>query len=135
MNALKSELPKQAPLVIPRSADPGMPTHLNDPLRILHLKEACFHRITELTDSACDAFKKGNIVTAYLLMRAFMETFALFWYFVDQVEESLKHNDLEELKLVLTRMAIGVKANAGKKMLDQEGEKIENELLVPIEVK
>ena len=105
VNILKSNLPKEAPIFIFKSIDPA---------RALHLREACFHRITELAESACDAFKKENKVSGYLLARAIMETFAFFWYFVDEVRGALKDEDIEGLRMVLTRMMVGAKFKKAK---------------------
>lgn len=125
---LKSSLPKESSLIIPK------PT---DPLQILHLREACYHRITELADSACSAFKQTNMAAGYLLAKAIMETFALFWCFVDQLKNALKHDDLEGLRGVLARMAIGVKVYEGEeqesKAFDQNRESIDW-LLTPMHV-
>ncbi len=65
---LKASLPREAPLFFSKSIDQ---------VRALHLREACMHRISELVESACDAFKKGNAMSGYILARAIMETFAL----------------------------------------------------------
>ncbi len=102
---LKPSLLKEAPVFISSSIDPA---------RALLLREACFHRITELAESACDAFKKGNTVAGYLLARAIMETFALFWYFMDKVSNALKDGDVEDLRIILTRMMVGVKVEKAK---------------------
>jgi hypothetical protein len=105
VNLLKSSLPKEAPIFISKSIDPA---------RALHLREACIHRITELAESACDAFKSGNNVAGYLLARAIMETFALFWYFTDKVRDALKDEDVEKVRAVLTRMMVGAKVEKAK---------------------
>ena len=105
VNILKSSLLKEAPIFISKSIDPA---------RALHLREACFHRITELAESACDAFRNGNNVVGYLLARAIMETFALFWYFLDEVRDALKDEDIVDLRAVLTRMMAGAKAGKAK---------------------
>jgi hypothetical protein len=116
---LKSQLPRQAPLLIPKPKDPSKSTHLIDPLRALHLREACFHRIVELAESACDAFKNGNTVAGYLLVRAFMEAFALFWFFMDTAKDALKDGDCEKLREVLRRMLVGSRISQVKENLGQ----------------
>ncbi len=112
VRALKSNLSKHAPIFV--GASPNSHSSL-DPVRALHLREACLHRITELAESAYNGFKHGNLVTGYLLARAIYETVALFWYFLDQIQESLELGDIEELRDVLTRMLLGSKIETVKK--------------------
>jgi hypothetical protein len=129
VDLLKASLPKQAPLVFSTSIDP---------LRALHLREACMHRITELVESACKAFNQGNNVSGYILARAIFETFALFWYFIDAVKKGLQYRDIEELRKILTRMLIGSKAEPSKenvrRAFREEGEGIAEGRLEPIHV-
>ncbi len=128
VDTLKSSLPKEAPIIISKSVDPS---------RALHLREACVHRIAELAESACDAFKKGSHVSGYLLVRASMETIALFWYFVDEVRDALKNGDIEDLRKVLTRMLMGVKLEAARDAIAKVTQKTRAELgksLDPIHV-
>lgn len=119
VDLLKESLPKEAPLFISKSIDP---------VRALHLREACIHRIAELAESACDAFKKGNNVTGYLLARAIVETFALFWYFVDEVRDALKDGDVEDLRKVLTRIMVGARVEAAKDSIAETLGKTKKEL-------
>lgn len=102
---LKPSLPKEAPIFISSTIDP---------VRALHLREACFHRITELAEAACSEFKKGSLIAGYLLTRAIMETLALFWYFLDEVRGALKEGDIEHLREILTRMMVGAKVEEAK---------------------
>ncbi len=125
---LKPCLPKEVPIFISTSIDPA---------KALQLREACFHRITELADSACDAFKKGNLVSGYLLARAIMETFALFWYFLDEVRGALKEGDVEHLREVLKRMLVGAKIEKAREVFAEILEKTKEEIgksLDPIHV-
>lgn len=108
-------------------------SHLSlDPVRALHLREACLHRITELTESAYDGFKNGNLVTGYLLARAIYETLALFWYFIDQIKASLESGDLEELRDILTKMLVRSKVETIQKnvvdILEQSKEGLDETL-------
>ena len=112
VHSLKDNLSKHAPIFI--GASPNSHPSL-DPVKALHLREACLHRITELAESAYDGFKKGNLVTGYLLARAIYETVALFWYFLDQLQASLESGDLEELREILRRMLLGSKIETVKK--------------------
>lgn len=138
VDALKANLPKEAPLVIPKSTDPKKASHLIDPLRVVHLREACYHRVFELADSGCEALKKGDIVVAYLLMRAVMETLAIFWYFVDHVEKALNYGDMKDLRKILSQMAVGVKSETGKTALQaalaKESIEVEEILFSPVHV-
>ena len=123
VDTLKGSLPKEAPLFFS--------SHI-DPVRDLYLREACLHRVTELAESACDEFKKGNLVAGYVLTRAFMETFALFWYFVDKLRDALKDGDVKELREILTRMLLGVKPVDKqvklKKVFEDVGEEVRKQL-------
>lgn len=105
VETLKASLPTKALLGCSKAIDPS---------RALHLREACFHRITELAESAYDAFVKENYVSGYLLSRAVMETMALFWYFCDQVAESIKTQDLDHIRDVLSKALTGAKAAKAK---------------------
>ena len=123
VDTLKGSLPKEAPLFFS--------SHI-DPVRALHLREACIHRITELAGSACDEFKKGNLVSGYVLTRAVMETFALFWYFIDKLRDALKDGAVKELREILTRMLLGVKPvekqEKLKKVFEEVGEESPKQL-------
>lgn len=105
VDLLKASLPKEAPIFISKSIDPA---------RALYVRESCIHRITELAESACDAFKKGNNVAGYLLARAIMETFALFWYFTDKVRDALKDGEVKEVRAVLIKMMAGTRVEKTK---------------------
>ena len=126
VNSLKVKLPKEAPLFISSSIDP---------LRILFLREACFHRITELSESACDAFKKENLITGYVLAQAVMEVSALFLYLISAVQGALRDGDVEALKEILIRMFVGINS---KKKLDSfeeiDGARIFERVQNPISV-
>ena len=126
VNSLKVKLPKETPFFISSSIDP---------LRILFLREACFHRIAELSDSACDAFKKESLITGYVLAQAVMEVLALFLYLIDVVQGALKDGDVESLKKILVEAF--VEGFSRKKMgtLEEiEGEEVSTKLLNPISV-
>lgn len=110
VDTLKANLPKQAPLLFSKSTDP---------LRALHLREACYHRITELAESACGAFKKGNNVSGYILARAVMETFAFFYYFVSKVSEAIACEDAEELREALSKIVMSLKAQIVKDGMEE----------------
>ncbi|MBM3192008.1 MAG: hypothetical protein FJZ63_05090 [Chlamydiae bacterium] len=112
-DALQANLPKQAAIFIPQDS---LAATL-DPLRILQLREACIHRVSELAESTYEAFNKGNRVAGYVLARAIYETVALFWCFVDRLEKSLETGDLEELRETLTRMVLGSKIDKVKESI------------------
>lgn len=105
VDTLKVSLPTEAPIFISKAIDP---------CRALQLREACFHRVTELAESAYDAFKKDNYVAAYILMRGVIETVALFWYFCDQIADALTTQDLDHLKEMLSKVLAGAKATKAK---------------------
>ncbi len=106
VNSFKVKLPKETPLFIASSIDP---------LRILFLREACFHRIAELSESTYEAFKKENLIAGYVLAQAVMEVFALFLYMIGAVQGALRDGDVEALKEILVRIFIGINS---KKKLD-----------------
>lgn len=102
---LKNSLPNQAPLIISEAIDPS---------RALILRETCLYRITELTESAYEAFKKGNLITAFILSRAIMETESLFWSFLDEVEKSIKIGNIEKVRDFLSQALTGARASLAK---------------------
>lgn len=82
-----------------------------DPLRAVVFREACLHRIAEISESAYEAFAKDNLIVALILSRAFMETEALFWGFIHELEEALKSRNIEKIRNFLTGCLIGVKSS------------------------
>lgn len=81
-----------------------------DPLRAVVFREACLHRIAEISESAYQAFGKDNLIAALILSRAIMETEALFWGFVSELEEALKSRNIEKIRKFLTGCLLGVKS-------------------------
>jgi hypothetical protein len=81
-----------------------------DPFRAVVVREACLHRIAEISESAYEAFSKDNLVVALILSRAVMETEALFWGFVNELEGALKSGNIEKIRKFLTGCLIGVKS-------------------------
>ncbi|NNM43059.1 MAG: hypothetical protein HKM07_01785 [Chlamydiae bacterium] len=102
---LKVSLPKEAPLFFSKAIDP---------CRALHLREACFHRVTELAESAYEAFLKKNTVVGYILLRSIMETVALFWYFYDKITDAIKTQDVHRIREMLSKALAGAKAAKAK---------------------
>lgn len=98
----------------------------------MHLREACIHRIAELTESTYEAFKKENLVTGYLLAQAVIETIALFWHFLDEVRDALKNEDSEHLRESLTRILIGTKAETTKNDAGAGWEEVEEVMEKPL---
>ncbi len=121
--ALQARSPKEAPLFFSKSIDP---------LRGLHLREACFHRIAELAESTYEAFKKENLATGYLLAQAIVETMALFWHFLDEVRDALKNEDSEHLREILTRILVGTKAEKTKDDAEAGWEEVEEVMEKPL---
>lgn len=105
VETLKVSLPTEAPLFLSKAIDPS---------RALLLREACFHRITELAESAYDAFVKKNYVPSYLLSRAVMETMALFWYFYHKLADAIKTQNLDDIRRMLSKALAGAKAEQAK---------------------
>lgn len=87
-----------------------------DPCRAAVFREACLYRISELAESAYDAFLKGRLITAFTLCRAFMETEALFWRFLDELKESLSSRTIDKIRTFLSKSLTGVKDYEIKKI-------------------
>jgi hypothetical protein len=96
-NSLSSEVPLDFSVTI-------------DPLRAVVFREACLHRIAEISESAYQAFAKDNLIVALILSRAVMETEALYWGFISELEEALKSRNIERIRKFLTGCLIGVKS-------------------------
>lgn len=91
-----------------------------DPVRAVVFREACLHRIAEISESAYDAYAKDNLVVALILSRAIMETEALFLGFINEMEEALKSRNIEKIQKFLTGCLIGVKSPQLKKLKSPE---------------
>jgi len=107
VDTLKNSLPTEAPLLISKAIDPS---------RALILREACLHRICELAESAYEDFAKDRLVAAFIMARAIMETESLFWAFLDEIEQSLKNKNIDEIRAFLSKALAGVKATQAKEM-------------------
>lgn len=57
-----------------------------------------------------------------------METFALFWYFMDKVSAALKVGDVEDLRVILTRMMVGARVEKAKDVIVEGLEKTKEEM-------
>lgn len=107
----KSCLPKQTPILFCKSVDPS---------RAMIFREACLHRITELCESAYDAFAKNRLITAFILCRAFMETETLFWSFIDILKNSLETRKTDKIRNFLSKCLVGIRAEEIKKFRNPE---------------
>jgi len=108
---LKCSLPQKTPILFCKSVDPS---------RAMIFREACLHRITELCESAYDAFAKKRLITAFILCRAFMETETLFWSFIDMLKNSLQTRKTDEIRNFLSKCLAGIKDKEIKKFRNPE---------------
>ncbi len=99
IDLLRAQLPTEAPLVY-ESIELS---------RAVILRESCLHRITELAEAAHEAFLKNQLIAAFTLCRALMETEALFIIFIDKLHESLKTQNLNGIHIFLNKSLLGVK--------------------------
>lgn len=104
---LKNSLPTEAPLMLCKAIDPS---------QALILRETCLYRISELTESAYEDFAKGQLISAFIMTRAIMETESLFWTFLDEIEEALKNKNIEKIRVFLSMALTDVKATQAKEM-------------------
>lgn len=98
-----------------------------DPCRAIVFREACLYRITELAESAYEAFLKDRLVTAFILCRAFMETESLFLTFIDRLKESLATRAIDNIRSFLGNSLAGVKDEQIRKFkgINNPGTKLE----------
>lgn len=73
-------------------------------------REACLYRIAELVQSAYDCFSNKQIISAFILCRAIMETEALFWYIHDQMKTAIQKEDVMELNEIFNKVLVGAKS-------------------------
>ncbi len=101
VDTLNNSLPKEMPFGFSISFDPG---------RAVVLREACLYRVAEIAESAYEAFVKDRLVVAFILSRAIMETEALFWAFVEELQLAIQNRNIDKIREFLTRCLVGVKS-------------------------
>ncbi|NGX49427.1 MAG: hypothetical protein K940chlam5_01025 [Candidatus Anoxychlamydiales bacterium] len=107
VSMLNNSLPKEIPLGISISIDPT---------RAVIFRVAFLYRVAEITESAYDAFVKDNLVVAFILSRAFMETETLFWAFVNKLKVAIQTRNINDIRQFLTGCLIGVKNDELKQL-------------------
>ncbi len=101
VDTLNGSLSKEMPLDFSLSIDPP---------RSVALREACLHRTAEIAESAYEAFVKERLVVAFILSRSFMETEALFWAFVEELDNAIQTRKIDKIRQFLSKSLVGVTA-------------------------
>lgn len=91
-----------------------------DPPRCVVLRETCLYRIAEIAESTYEAFEKDRLIVAFSLSRAFMETEALFWSFIDELENSIQTRNIDKIRQFLSKCMVGVKNTVLKQFKSPE---------------
>lgn len=81
-------------------------------LKAYVIRAGLLHRIADLVGSAIDLYKQRKDLPAFVLTRAALETFALFYYFIKNTETAVNSGKVQELDDILMRLLFGSR-NAG----------------------
>jgi hypothetical protein len=78
------------------------------PFKAMEFREALFHRVAELSETALELYKKEDrIISAFLITRAVHETTALFYWFYEKLNQTTKNNELGNFDNFIMRTMFG----------------------------
>ena len=93
---------------LPTEIDPVAISRVKLAFAPLASREALIWRIAELSNSACEAYGRGEIGTALLTTRAVTECAAAVWYVMEQVRDFVPAN-FDKADETLTKLWLGWK--------------------------
>lgn len=79
------------------------------PVKAVHLREALYYRMTDLSGAAIDLYEQNKIVPAIIIIRAAYETAALCFYIYKKINEAKEKQDINEIDAFLMRAKFGQK--------------------------
>lgn len=79
------------------------------PFKALTLREALFHRVSDLSNIACDLYEKESMISAFIITRAIMETSAVLYALYLNIQKTLKNKSLTNIDDVLMKIMWGTK--------------------------
>lgn len=96
------------------SVDPrDISTKAKVPFKTVYLAELLLHRAAELSTAACELAEKDRIVSAFTLVRGFVETTVVLWSLEHRIGAALRTKDLEGLNDYLNRGLHGSRVDPG----------------------
>jgi len=78
-------------------------------LKAYLIRAGLLHRTADLVGAAIVLFKKRKDVPAFILTRASLETFALYYYFIEKVKTAIDSGKVKELDDILMRILFGAR--------------------------
>jgi hypothetical protein len=73
------------------------------------IRAGLLHRSVDLAAAAIDLYKKSKNLPAFVLTRAALETYALFYYFIKKIEEAISSGKVQEVDEILMRLMLGAR--------------------------
>jgi hypothetical protein len=78
------------------------------PAKAMDLRETLYYRITELAETALELYhKEGRLISAFLITRAVHETTALFYWFYEKLEQTVKQKELGDFDDFIMKVLFG----------------------------
>ena len=77
------------------------------PFKAVSLREVLIHRLTELSEVACDLYERKKIVSAFIITRSVMETAAMLYWLYSKVKKAVDSQDIGDINDFLNRALLG----------------------------
>ncbi|MCJ7767233.1 soluble NSF attachment family protein [Candidatus Bathyarchaeota archaeon] len=78
-------------------------------LKAYLIRAGLLHRTADLAGAAIDLYSQHKDLPAFVLTRAALETFALFYYFIKKLEEAVISGKVQDLDETLMRLLFGAR--------------------------
>lgn len=78
-------------------------------LKAYLIRAGLLHRSVDLAGVAIDLYKQSKNLPAFVLTRAALETYALFYYFIKKLEEAVSSGEVQEVDEILMRLMLGAR--------------------------
>jgi hypothetical protein len=79
------------------------------PFKAMSIRDLLYHRFAELTDVAVRLYESNKVVSASILTRASLETFALLYYLYKKMQDVVETNVVGEIDDILMKILFGCK--------------------------
>jgi hypothetical protein len=78
-------------------------------LKAYLIRAGLLHRTADLAGAAIDLYRQRKDLPAFVLTRAVLETFALFYYFIKKLEEAVNSGKVQDVDETLMQLLFGAR--------------------------
>lgn len=77
------------------------------PLKALALREAIIHRVSELSEVACQLYESKKVISAFIITRSLIETVAILYFIYDKIKKVNNNKDIDNVDHFFMRLLHG----------------------------